>query len=265
VRVVVTGARGQLGSELVAAGAEACEADVTEPFTIEGNVDAVIHCAAMTDVDGCETQVERAMQVNEQGVRNVLAASDAFTIVISTDYVFDGCKPMSMPYVESDAPYPLSTYGRSKLAGEKAVDLARHAVVRVSWVCGQYGKGNLVKTVLRLLEGDAPLRFATDTRSRPTFTSDLAPWLMQFAEKPRPGIWHVTNQGAVSAYEFAQEIARAGGHDPSRIEPTTVAELPERPAARPANAVLASERLRDDELLPHFGDALAQLVTNLRR
>jgi dTDP-4-dehydrorhamnose reductase len=264
VRVVVTGARGQLGSELVAAGAEACLADVTEPFNIDGDVDAVIHCAAMTDVDGCEHDPARAMRVNEGGVRNVLAASDAFTIVISTDYVFDGCKPMAMPYVESDAPYPLCTYGRSKLAGEQAVDLTRHAVVRVSWVCGKYGKGNLVKTVLRLLEGDTPLRFATDTRSCPTLTADLAPWLLRFAGERRPGIWHVTNQGALSPFEFAQEIAKAGGYDLARVEPTTVAELPARAAVRPANAVLASERLRDDEQLPHFGDALARLVANLR-
>jgi dTDP-4-dehydrorhamnose reductase len=264
MRILVTGARGQLGAELVAAGAEAYDVDVTQPFRIDGPVDAVIHCAAFTDVDGCESRPEHAMAVNGDGVGNVLAASAAYTIVLSTDYVFDGAKPIGQPYVESDAPEPISEYGRSKHAGEAHVDTGRHAIVRVSWVCGRHGKGNLVKTVLRLLDGDAPLRFATDTQSCPTFTQDLAPWLLRLAGEHRPGIFHVTNQGAVSPFEFAQAIAKAAGHDPSRVEPTTVAELPPRPARRPQNAVLASERLAPTELLPDFRDSLPHLIANLR-
>jgi len=182
-------------------------------------------------------------------------------VCLSTDYVFDGTK--SSPYVESDEPNPTSVYGRSKRAGERALDLDRCAVVRASLVCGTYGH-NLVKTIIRLLGGDAPLRFVTDQHTHPTIVADLVPALIRTVDERRTGIWHVTNQGTVSTFEFACAVAAAAGHDPARVEPALTADLPPRPAPRPQNAVLDSERLRADELLPDFRNSLPALLANLR-
>jgi dTDP-4-dehydrorhamnose reductase len=277
MRVVVTGSNGQVGREVVEAlettghdTISAGSADVTSRDVMRAHIsdmrpDVVIHCAAYTDVDGCELDVERAMRVNGDGTRTVMDAAEkvnAFVVALSTDYVFDGNK--SAPYVESDAPNPLSAYGRSKLAAERAVDTERHAIVRTSWVCGRYGK-NMVKTILRLAAEHDQLSFVRDQRGHPTIAADLAPMLVRIAADRRPGIWHVTNQGAVSWYEFAQAVMRAAGHDPKRVHPITTAELqPARPAPRPANSVLDSERLASDELLPDFRDSLPTLIANLR-
>jgi dTDP-4-dehydrorhamnose reductase len=276
MRIVVTGSNGQVGREAVEVldrGGHAAVAsfdDITSIDAMRRNItdlvpDAVIHCAAFTDVDGCELDPQRAMRVNGDGTRNVIAAAEeanAFVVALSTDYVFDGTKPA--PYVESDAQHPLSAYGRSKLAAEQAVDTTRHAIVRTSWVCGRYGK-NMVKTILRLAGEHDQLRFVRDQRGHPTIVGDLAPMLVRLVEQRRTGIWHVTNQGAVSWYEFAQAVMRAAGNDPKRVHPITTAELqPPRPAPRPANSVLESERLASDELLPDFRDSLPALLANLR-
>jgi dTDP-4-dehydrorhamnose reductase len=277
MRVVVTGSNGQVGREVVesletsghtafaAGSADITSSDVMREHITEARPDAVVHCAAYTDVDGCELDIERAMRVNGDGTRNVIDAAekvDAFVVALSTDYVFDGSK--AAPYVESDPPNPLSAYGRSKLAAERAVDTERHAIVRTSWVCGRYGK-NMVKTILRLAAEHDQLSFVRDQRGHPTLVSDLAPMLVRIADGRRTGIWHVTNQGAVSWYEFAQAVMRVAGHDPKRVHPITTAELqPARPAPRPANSVLDSERLASDELLPDFRDSLPALIANLR-
>jgi len=271
VRIVITGAGGQVGRELSAALPDAvaldhASLDVSSLPAVEDMVetckpDAIVHCAAYTDVDGCETNQEHAMRVNGLGPSNLARATDAHIVCLSTDYVFDGTK--SSPYVESDEPNPTSVYGRSKRAGERALDLDRCAVVRASLVCGTYGH-NLVKTIIRLLGGDAPLRFVTDQHTHPTIVADLVPALIRSVDERRTGIWHVTNQGTVSTFEFACAVAAAAGHDPARVEPALTADLPPRPAPRPQNAVLDSERLRADELLPDFRDSLPALLANLR-
>ena len=122
----------------------------------------------------------------------------------------------------------------------------------------------MVKTILRLMREDVPMRFVDDQRGHPTIAADLAVGLLKIAEGRRAGLWHVTNQGAVSWYEFAREVVKAAGGDPSRVEPITTAELqPPRPAPRPANSVLASERLTPSELLPDFRESLPGLVRAL--
>jgi dTDP-4-dehydrorhamnose reductase len=270
MRVVVTGAAGQVGRELVehldgAIGLDRTECDVASLDAVRAMVarhrpDIVIHCAAYTDVDGCEADPERAMRVNGMGPYNLARATDAYIVALSTDYVFDGTK--ETPYVESDAPNPISVYGRSKLAGERALDLDRHAIVRTSLVCGVYGR-NLVKTILRLAREGRPLRFVADQRGTPTVVHDLVPLLARIAAERRTGVWHVANQGPASPYELAREVLKAAGDDVARVEPITAAELG-RPARRPANGVLASERLRADELLPDFRASLPRLLANLR-
>ena len=260
MRVAVTGPRGQVGRELVALGADAIDQDVNTlgPFA----ADAVVHCAAYTDVDGCERDPDKAMRVNGEGTAHLVEATDAFVVYVSTDYVFDGTK--TSPYLESDAPNPVSVYGASKLAGEHAIDTTRHAIVRTSWVCG--GGPNLVRTIARLLaETDQPLRFVTDQRSCLTYAADLAGSLLAIAQSQRPGVYHVTNQGSLTAYELARAVATGTGHDTARVEPVTTADLPSRPAQRPAYAVLGTEVLGADQLLPPWSDALPRLLSSFRR
>jgi dTDP-4-dehydrorhamnose reductase len=195
------------------------------------------------------------------------AAAGAHLVQLSTDYVFDGT--LDRPYREDDEPNPQSAYGRSKLAGEQGAATlgAAATIVRTSWVCGAHGS-NMVRTVLRLMgEGDV-LRFVDDQRGNPTFAADLAPMLLRLAADRVPGIVHVTNQGAVSWYEFVREIVTAAGGSPDIVIPITTAELdPPRPAPRPANSVLDNTVLpsRGIELLRHFRGPLGELVAELRR
>jgi dTDP-4-dehydrorhamnose reductase len=277
MRVLVTGAEGQVGREVVAqaggwdvVAAGHGQLDVAERAAVLAAVttirpDAIVHCAAWTNVDGCESDPERALLVNGLGTRNVAEAArrvGAHVVALSTDYVFDGTKPE--PYVEWDATNPLSAYGRSKRAGELEIDPA-WTLVRTSWVCGRHGP-NMVKTVLRLASEHERLSFVDDQRGQPTFAEDLAAALRRFVVDRRPGVFHVTNQGAVSWFEFAQEVLRAAGQDPQRVTPITTAQLdPPRPAPRPANSVLdnAALRLAGEPLLPDFREPLDRLVREL--
>jgi dTDP-4-dehydrorhamnose reductase len=276
VKVFVTGAGGQVGREVVqvfgdaAVGFDHATLDVTDPGTVRAAVhavgpDAIVHCAAYTAVDACESHSDIAFAVNAEATRNVMEAArevGAYVVYLSTDYVFDGTKPE--PYVETDAPNPLSVYGKSKLAGEREID-ADSAVVRISWVCGRYGN-NMVKTILRLAEQHDILRFVSDQRGNPTIVTDLVDRLPLFVERRLAGVWHVTNQGAVSWYEFAQAVLEAAGDDPNRVEPIATSDLqPPRPAPRPANSVLENRRLREANipLLPDFRDSLPRLLSEL--
>lgn len=280
MKVLVTGAAGQVGREVVEAGAATAHEvvgldhaalDVTDAAAVREAVRAVapgaiVNCAAFTAVDRCETEPELAFAVNADAVTHLVRAADevgAHLVHISTDYVFDGRKPD--PYVETDTPNPLSVYGRSKLAGEQALDPEHSAIVRASWICGRYG-ANMVKTILRLAGEHDKLSFVSDQRGHPTIAADLARMLWWFVEQRPTGVWHVTNQGAVSWYEFAQEVLRVNGDDPARVLPITTEELqPPRPAPRPANSVLRNQRLIDAgvELLPDFRESLAVLVRSL--
>ena len=277
MKILVTGAGGMVGREVVEAlaphdviGLDHGRLDVSDRdavLAVVGSVnpDAIVHCAAMTAVDLCESEPDRAFLVNALGTRFVVEAARrarAYVVAVSTDYVFDGTRPE--PYDEWDTPNPASVYGRSKLAGELEVDGAG-AVVRTSWVVGRYG-ANMVKTILRLAGGDGTLRFVDDQRGCPTVAADLATMLRTFVVERLPGLWHVTNQGAVSWFEFAQEVLRAAGHDPARVEPITTKDLdPPRPAPRPANSVLDNRALRltGRELLPEFRESLPGLVRAL--
>jgi dTDP-4-dehydrorhamnose reductase len=229
----------------------------------------VIHCAAWTAVDACESDPDRAFAVNGLAVRWVAEAcrgTGAHLIHLSTDYVFSGAK--SSPYVEWDVPAPLNVYGASKLAGEKEAIWAGigATIVRTSWVVGQHGH-NIVKTILSRLSKGQPLAFVEDQRGQPTFTRDLARMLRMLAVERRGGVHHVTNQGAVTWLEFAREVVQAAGVNPDEVRAITTSEMkPPRPAARPANSVLdnAVLRLAGLTLLPDFRETLADVVTTLR-
>lgn len=285
--VLITGAGGQLGRDLVAAfaqpergqaadvvGATHADMDVADRDAVLGTVtslqpDLVVHAGAWTAVDACESDPARAYSVNALGCRHVAEAArltGAHLLAVSTDYVFSGDQPE--PYVEWDQTGPRSVYGRSKLAGEGEVltGCPGAAVVRTSWVCGEHG-ANMAKTILRLAaEPDRPLRFVDDQRGHPTFTADLAPLLRRLAVARLPGVFHATNQGATTWYGFARAVLAATGQDPDRVEPITTADLdPPRPAPRPANSVLdnAALRLSGVPLLADFHEPLERLVKAL--
>ncbi|HEY8525534.1 MAG TPA: dTDP-4-dehydrorhamnose reductase [Acidimicrobiales bacterium] len=281
MKVLITGAGGQLGHDLVAtceaAGDEVIAAprtalDVSDRDAAFGAIcstapDVVIHAGAWTAVDACESDPDRALRVNALGTRHVAEAcrrAGAHLLYVSTDYVFDGTKPD--PYDEWDRPNPQSVYGRSKWAGEveALTGAPGSAVVRVSWVMGEHGH-NMVKTVLKL--ADRPeLAFVDDQRGSPTFTADLAPALRRLVASRLPGVFHVTNQGAVTWYEFVRDVLESAGYDPGKVRPIKTEELdPPRPAPRPANSVLdnAALRLSGMELLPHYRESLDRLVRKL--
>jgi dTDP-4-dehydrorhamnose reductase len=280
VRVLITGAGGQLGHDLVAVCTEAgdevaaCSSsdlnlgDRDSVLSVIASVapDVVVNAGAWTAVDACESDPDKAWRINALGPRHVVDAASrvgAHVVHVSTDYVFDGTK--LDPYVEWDRTNPQSAYGRSKLGGELEVQAyPGSCVVRTAWVCGEHGN-NMVKTVLKLAERPE-LAFVDDQRGSPTFTADLALAIRRLAAERRPGTFHVTNQGAVSWYEFVRDILAAAGHDPGKVRPIKTEDLdPPRPAPRPANSVLdnAALRLAGEPLLPHYRDSLARLVARL--
>ena len=281
MKLLVTGAAGQLGREVVDAArargldvvaADRTVLDITDRDAVHRVVaahrpDAIVHAAAWTAVDACEEDPERANRVNGTATADIVAAArqtGASVHVISTDYVFDGTKPA--PYVETDAPNPQSAYGRSKLLAERSIDPGLDAVVRVSWLSGFHG-ANMVKTILRLAANPGPLRFVSDQIGHPTFADDAAAMIVRLVTERRVGTWHVTNQRAVSWYRFACEVLEAAGDDPSRVQPVLTSELtPPRPAKRPSNSVLDNARLRAEgiELLDDFRVPLERLVARLR-
>ncbi len=279
MKVLVTGAAGQLGQDVTAQFAatghdvicaDRSDLDICRRDHVLGAVgavrpDALVNCAAFTAVDACESDAERAYGVNALGVRHLAEATSRFDVHfchVSTDYVFSGDKPE--PYHEWDRPDPRSVYGASKLAGEQEAGEAA-TVVRTSWLCGRHGF-NIVGTVLRLAAEGGPLRFVNDQRGSPSFAPDLAAVIERLCADRRPGLYHATNQGDVSWYEFAREIMVAAGHDPDRVEPITTAELdPPRPAPRPANSVLENRALGLAGLaLPaEYREPLRRLVADL--
>jgi dTDP-4-dehydrorhamnose reductase len=244
--------------------------DVTNRTLVRATIEEirpalVVHAAAWTAVDACEADPDRAYAVNALGTRYIAEASrevGAHVVYVSTDYVFDGTQ--ERPYGEWDTPNPLSVYGASKLGGERELD-ASSTVVRTAWVCGVHG-ANMVRTILRLAQAEGPLRFVEDQRGCPTFTADLSGAIAHLATERLGGIYHITNQGPTSWYEFAQAVLSAAGDDPGRVEPIRTVDLdPPRPAPRPANSVLdnAALRLGGLPLLPAWQEALERMLQAL--
>ena len=280
MKVLITGSAGQLGTDLVAsakhlgldviatshADLDIADKNLVSQKIAEAAPEAIIHAAAWTAVDACESDTKKAMAINSDGTANIVNAArqiGARVVYVSTDYVFDGTK--ATPYIESDIANPQSVYGASKFAGEQHLDLNQDAVVRISWVCGEHGN-NMVKTILRLAATSPTLTFVDDQIGSPTFTSDIAPVLVDFARESRTGIWHLTNQGVTSWFGFAQDVLRAAELDPKRVQPIATADLrPQRPAKRPANSVLENAKMRKANLtlLDDYHIPLQRLVDRL--
>jgi dTDP-4-dehydrorhamnose reductase len=277
VRLLVTGAAGMLGLDVLRAGARAGheligvdlpEIDITDAEAVREafariRPDAVLNCAAWTDVDGAETHVEQAHAVNADGAGNLARAAaevGAPLVHVSTDYVFSGeaCVDASgapRAYVESDRTGARSVYGQSKLAGERQVlEASRaHAVVRSAWLFGIGGR-NFAATMLSLAEQREAVQVVTDQVGCPTWTGHLAPALLGLIERGVAGLVHLAGTGRVSWNGFTVEIFRQAEVD-CRVEEATSEQMA-RPAPRPAWSVLESER--DDVLpLPPWQDGLA--------
>jgi len=208
--------------------------------------DIVIHTAGYTDVDGCELNPDKAFTVNSEGTKNVALASrecDAELVYISTDYVFDGLK--SSPYTEVDIPNPINVYGKSKLLGEEHVAalLSKWYIVRTQWLFGRGGK-NFVDTILKLAQERDELQIVSDQIGCPTYCEDLAQAVCKLISTKDYGIYHITNNGSCSWYQFAREILTGVKDDSTRITPITSEEL-NRPAKRPRYSVLAKSRMEE--------------------
>jgi dTDP-4-dehydrorhamnose reductase len=276
MRLLITGAAGMLGQDVVSAADGAghevvalsrARLDVTDGAAVaaalaEARPEVVINCAGWTDVDGAETGFDEAREVNGAGAGNVAraaAAAGAWTIHVSSDYVFDGAK--LEPYVESDTADPLSAYGRSKLAGE--IEVAgeagdRHTIVRSAWLFGAGGPC-FPATILRLAAEREELTVVDDQVGSPTFTGDLAHALVVLASGERPtGVVHVAGSGACSWYELAREVVSSAGLA-CEVRPGRTADLG-RAAPRPAYSVLESERGSQVPRLPHWREGLAEYM-----
>ncbi len=296
MRLLVTGSHGQLGNELrrcletmqaeigpvpeAYRGAEVDYVDydvldiadaraVSAWFAGHGPYDLVVNCAAITNVDGCETDEEGAYRVNALGAENMArgaAACGAKFVHLSTDYVFPGDDPE--PRKESDEPHPISAYGRTKLAGELLAQAAceRSFIIRTAWLYGYVGK-NFAKTMLRLARDNGTISVVADQYGNPTSANDLAYEILKLATTGEYGVYHCTNEGTCSWFDFACAVVDAAGV-PCEKEPLTSAEYKRRfpqSADRPAYSSLDNARLRDtvgDEMRP-WREALATYMQNL--
>lgn len=286
MRILITGARGQLGSDLMrelcargedAVGVDLEEMDITDPAAVsrvlrDVRPGAVIHCAAWTAVDAAEEPEnrEKVWLVNAAGTENIARVCrelDCKMMYISTDYVFggDGSAPWEP---DCTAFAPLNVYGETKLAGEMAVRslVRRHFIVRIAWVFGLHG-GNFIKTMLRLGKTHPCLRVVNDQIGTPTYTVDLARLLADMIVTDRYGCYHATNEGGyISWADFAAEIFRQAGMS-TEVTPVSTAEYGLSRARRPYNSRLDKRKLAENGFvpLPDWRDALARYLKELER
>ena len=279
MKILITGAKGQLGSELLryaaahgidAVGIDIDECDITNYDAVEAvfrdiNPNCIIHCAAYTAVDKAESNRDLCLAINKIGTENIVkvcAELKAKLIYISTDYVFPGMG--ETPYQPDDATAPVNFYGESKLLGELAVKefLTDYFIVRISWVFG-IGGPNFVKTMLTLADTKPELRVVGDQIGSPTYCADLAPLLFEMAKGSTYGIYHATNEGFCSWAEFADFSIKAAGKS-CPIIPITTEEYP-TPAPRPKNSRMSKQKLTNNgfSALPTWQSAVERYIKEL--
>lgn len=280
MKVLVTGAKGQLGHDLMnelagrgidAVGVDVQEMDITDKEACERVIkaeqpDAVIHCAAYTAVDAAEDNVQLCRKINAEGTRNiarVCGEMDIKMMYISTDYVFNG--QGERPWEPDDHREPLNIYGLTKYEGEIAVEqlVKKFFIVRIAWVFGIGGK-NFIKTMLRLGKERGAVSVVNDQIGSPTYTLDLSRLLTDMIQTDKYGRYHATNEGLCSWYEFACEIFRQAGMDEVVVTPVDSTAFPAK-AKRPMNSRMSKEKLSDNGFvrLPDWKDALSRYLTEL--
>ena len=273
-KVLITGGHGQLATDLALTFDAADtlvlsreDLDISRPEAVDSIMlryrpEIVINTAAWTDVDGCESNETKARSINSWGPKNVVASAQkcgARVVQISTDYVFDGL--LDRPYVERDRTNPQSIYGQTKLEGELAMR-EQDLIVRTSWLCGLHGS-NILKTIVNLALSETPMVFVDDQIGHPSFTRDIAVTIRDLVHVQAHGIFHVTNHGAVSWFEFAQTILEHMGRPSTQVTAIATSELdPPRPAPRPPNSVLENSALQRAGLHPppDFRETLPELL-----
>lgn len=279
MKVLVTGVKGQLGYDVMAElakrnieaiGVDIDEMDITDKISVEKVIgeaapDVVVHCAAYTAVDAAEDNEALCRRVNADGTRNIAEVCkklDCKMVYISTDYVFDGHG--TRPWEPDDERHPLNVYGQTKYEGELAVqeNLSKYFIVRIAWVFGKNGK-NFVKTMLKLAETHDKLTVVNDQFGSPTYTYDLARLLVDMIQTDKYGIYHATNEGTCTWYEFACEIFRQAGVK-IEVTPVPASEYPTK-AKRPENSRLDKSKLTENgfERLPSWQDALRRYIKEI--
>ena len=292
MNILIVGAKGQLGRELSACFARGYtaigvpdilkekntvyETDIDEVdisdlaalrrYTADKRIDVIFNCAAYTNVDGCETNVDTAMLANAIGPRNLAIVAEetgAKLVHVSTDYVFDG--EATAPYVEWDVKRPVSAYGKSKHLGEEYIreQTGRYFIVRTSWLYSKYGK-NFVKTMLRIAREKGACRVVADQRGNPTYAGDLAHHMLKLATTEHYGVYHGTGNGICSWFELTEKIVALAGID-ATVSPCTSAEFPS-PVKRPAFSALDHAAFRTtvgDEFRP-WEEALAAFLSEYK-
>ncbi|WDV56373.1 dTDP-4-dehydrorhamnose reductase [Streptomyces coeruleorubidus] len=287
MRWLVTGAGGMLGHDVAeeltrrgedVVGLDRAALDITRPAAVDTAVrehrpDLVVNCAAYTAVDDAESDEARALEINGDGPRllaRACAAHDARLIHVSTDYVFSG-EARETPYPEDHPTGPRTAYGRTKLAGERAVleELpGASAIVRAAWLYGVHGT-NFVRTMIGLEARRDTLDVVDDQRGQPTWSADVAERIADLGVRLGPdahGVFHATNSGEATWYELAREVFSLIGADPDRVRPTSSAAFP-RPAPRPAYSALAHRRWQEIGLpLPRdWRSALHEALPRIRK
>lgn len=280
MKVLVTGVGGQLGHDVVreleqrgheVTGVGREEMDITDAEKVRKIIrdcvpDAVIHCSAYTAVDRAEDEADQCRKVNVEGTKNIAeicAELDCKMIYISTDFVFSG--EGERPWETDDAAGPISVYGRTKYEGEDEVKsrLDKFFIVRISWVFGKNGN-NFVKTMLRIGKENGAVKVVDDQIGSPTYTRDMAVLLADMVQTEKYGVYHASNEGFCSWYDFAKEIFRLAGMDDVSVTPITSDQFPAK-AKRPFNSLMSKEKLVKEGFnkLPSWQDALKRYLQEL--
>jgi dTDP-4-dehydrorhamnose reductase len=270
MNILITGARGQLGYALreTLKNEKLSLTDLPElnltshqdtlNYILTVKPEVVIHCAAKTNVDECELNPDAAYMVNVLATKNVVNAcqiTNSLLVYISTDYVFDGCK--NQPYHEYDLCKPINIYGKTKWQGEEIIKmhLNKFFIIRTAWLFGDIGH-NFIKTILKIADESRSLKIVNDQVGSPTYAFDLAVAIAQLIQTKAYGIYHITNFGNCSWFEFARQILKYADQKDVSLEPITSEEL-NRPAPRPRYSILAHDTLNSIAItMPSYQDAL---------
>lgn len=285
MNILVTGSNGQLGTHMRLLAPQSrhtwlftdvAELDITSResvsnFVNNNNIELVVNCAAYTNVDRAESEEELALRINGEAVGNLAEAMkkvDGTLIHISTDYVFGGNRN-NTPCREDEPSNPTGAYGRTKLAGEQAATKCHHLIFRTAWLYSEYGK-NFVLTMLNLTATKPELKVVFDQVGTPTYAGDLAHAIFSIVEEEsfrnHEGIFHFSNEGVCSWFDFTKEIARQSGHNGCNIQPCHSDEFPS-PVKRPAYSVLDKTKYKQtfNKTIPYWTDSLTTCINNISR